>query len=98
MVGLTKSTASFYGPKGIRCNALVAGGMDTNIGDAIRTGINVEGYQKAKELLDALKMPLCDVERVAEVCASVTFDKGMSVVNGACIPVDHGWAGVYGIS
>ncbi len=25
--GLTKNTAVFYGPKGIRCNAIAAGGM-----------------------------------------------------------------------
>lgn len=72
--------------------------MGTNIADALKTGVNVEGYQKTMELVSALKLPLCDVERVAEVCVSVTFDRGMSLVNGACIPVDHGWAGVYGIS
>ena len=32
LLGLTKNTAAFYGPRsGIRCNAVLAGGMRTNI-------------------------------------------------------------------
>src|SRR5487761_877550 len=32
LIGLTKSTAVFYGDKGIRCNAMVLGGVETAIG------------------------------------------------------------------
>ncbi|RJE27606.1 NAD dependent epimerase/dehydratase family [Aspergillus sclerotialis] len=98
LLGLTKNTASFYGSRGIRCNSLVMGGMETNIADSFKTGMNTEGYQKTNELLKAVNIPLCDVDRAAELCTSLTFGKGTSLVNGACIPVDHGWSAVYGIS
>ncbi|KAF2148823.1 dehydrogenase with different specificitie [Myriangium duriaei CBS 260.36] len=32
LIGLTKNTASFYGDKGVRCNAILPGGMKTNVG------------------------------------------------------------------
>lgn len=47
VVGLTRNTAAFYGPSsGIRCNAILAGGMDTNIADDYvkgRVQWNMEG-------------------------------------------------------
>ena len=44
VLGLTKSTAAFYASKGIRCNAIMAGAMATNIGNHLRDGMNMEGY------------------------------------------------------
>ncbi|KAB5560228.1 hypothetical protein GE09DRAFT_1220882 [Coniochaeta sp. 2T2.1] len=39
LVGLTKNTAGFYGPKGIYCSALLLGGMvDTNISEGMGKG------------------------------------------------------------
>lgn len=93
MVGLTKNTASFYGGKGIRCNALMCGGMDTNIVDAFKTGVNAEGLQKACAQSDLMNPGNCDVKEVAEVCLWLT---GAEVINGACIPVDKGWSGMLG--
>jgi hypothetical protein len=44
LIGLTKNTAAYYGPKGIRCNAIAAGGMMTNIAkDFMQGGLNMEG-------------------------------------------------------
>ena len=74
------------------------GAMETNIADAFKAGMNMEGYQKLNELLTALKIPSCDVELVADICTALTFGKGMGLINGACIPVDQGWSGIYGIS
>jgi len=35
LIGLMKNTGAFYGSKGIRCNAIMAGAMDTNISDSL---------------------------------------------------------------
>jgi len=43
LLGLTKNTGVYYGPRGIRCNAILAGSMNTNIASALRNGINIEG-------------------------------------------------------
>ncbi|KAE8144568.1 hypothetical protein BDV25DRAFT_145484 [Aspergillus avenaceus] len=83
LVGLTKNTASFYGNKGIRCNALMIGGMDTNITDAFTSNINQEGMQRTTGLLRATQTPLCDVDSVAELCLSLTCGKGARLINGA---------------
>lgn len=47
VIGLTKNTASFYKSKGIRCNAIAAGGMPTNIANEVMatTGFNMEGLE-----------------------------------------------------
>lgn len=48
LLGLTKNTAAFYGPKaGIRCNAIMAGAMHTNIASDVISGkmkMDMEGY------------------------------------------------------
>lgn len=98
LVGLTKNTASFYGSKGIRCNALIMGGMDTNIVDAFKSNVNAEGMKKTHDLGAGVKVPLCDTNQAADVCVSLTFGGGAGLINGACIPVDHGWCGTWGIS
>lgn len=95
-MGLTKNTAAFYGNKGIRCNALMVGSMHTNIGDALKSGMNMEGYQKTNALLEAVQAPLCDLEEVAGFCLTMTYGKGAGVINGACIAVDNGWTGMVG--
>ncbi|GIJ99427.1 hypothetical protein Aspvir_001559 [Aspergillus viridinutans] len=96
LVGLTKNTAAFYGNKGIRCNALMLGGMKTNIADAFHAGINVEGKDKAVEILIAIKAPLCGIDDVADMCLSLACGRGSKLINGALIPVDNGWTGIVG--
>ncbi|KAE8334958.1 hypothetical protein BDV24DRAFT_169688 [Aspergillus arachidicola] len=96
LVGLTKNTAAFYGNKGIRCNALMIGGMATNITEAFMAGVNEEGKEKVVSIMGATRSPLCDIDEVAEVCVSMTCGKGSRLINGACIPIDHGFSGTVG--
>ncbi|KAJ5212103.1 uncharacterized protein N7498_003749 [Penicillium cinerascens] len=96
LVGLTKNTAAFYGNKGIKCNALMMGAMQTNVADAFKTGLNMEGYQKMNTVFESIKAPYCDLEEVAGFCTSMTYGKGASIINGACIAVDNGWTCVVG--
>ncbi|KAH7044069.1 hypothetical protein B0J12DRAFT_577981 [Macrophomina phaseolina] len=96
LVGLTKSTASFYGPKGIRCNALMVGPMQTEFGAAHRGSHHEEGSRKVMEILSGVGIQLCDVREVADLCVSLATGPGSSLINGACIAVDHGWTSVVG--
>ncbi|KAF7713744.1 PKS/NRPS-like protein biosynthetic cluster [Penicillium ucsense] len=96
LVGLTKNTAAFYGNKGVRCNALMMGAMQTNIADVFKTGMNMEGYQRMNAVYEAVQAPACDLDEVAGFCTNLTYGKGSSVINGACIALDNGWTAVVG--
>lgn len=49
LVGLTKNTGAYYGAKGIRCNAIAAGQMDTNIALTLSTeGCNQDGIARMR--------------------------------------------------
>ncbi|KAJ5683435.1 hypothetical protein N7462_006600 [Penicillium macrosclerotiorum] len=96
LVGLTKNTAAFYGSKGIRCNAMMMGGMQTNIADVFKSGLHMEGYQKMNSIYEAVNAPFCDLDEAAGFCLNLTYGKGASIINGACIAVDNGWTCVVG--
>lgn len=97
MIGLTKSTAAFYGTKGIRCNALMLGIIGgTNLNDAFKTGVHMEGREKLGEILSGVQPLPCDVKDVAELCVSLASGPGWNVVNGGVIAVDHGWTSIVG--
>lgn len=59
LLGLTKNTAAFYGPKaGLRCNAIMAGGMRTNIADDYMKGrlkMNMEGFATMRKACKSLQ-------------------------------------------
>ncbi|KAM0274872.1 hypothetical protein ACHAQH_007797 [Verticillium albo-atrum] len=102
VVGLTKSTAAFYGPKGIRSLAIMPGPMHTNI-----AGANHDVSRFHPEGM-ALSMATCStwqgepgkvgwnlgmspLEQVAKTVMVLCSD-GMNTVNGALVPTDMGWA------
>ncbi|MET1030832.1 SDR family oxidoreductase, partial [Domibacillus tundrae] len=47
VVGFTKNTGFMYAQKGIRCNAIAPGGVETNIGSSM-TGINQFGMGRVQ--------------------------------------------------
>ncbi|PLB42621.1 SDR family NAD(P)-dependent oxidoreductase [Aspergillus candidus] len=94
LVGLTKNTAVAYGNKGIRCNALMMGGMDTNITEAFMAGINREGMERIEQLMQAMRIPMCPLGEVAEVVFTLTCGPGARLMNGNCVPVDNGFSAV----
>ena len=49
ILGLTKNTGVYYAPQGIRCNAIMAGGMNTNIASAFMNGLNMEGLKTMRK-------------------------------------------------
>ncbi|KAK5171752.1 uncharacterized protein LTR77_003388 [Saxophila tyrrhenica] len=90
LLGLTKNTAVFYGPKGIRCNAIMAGAMETNISKSFQqTGINMEGYGLMRQTFPEETFVSVEVEKVAKLVTYLCSDSG-SIVNGACWTADGG--------
>ncbi|EQB50184.1 hypothetical protein CGLO_10392 [Colletotrichum gloeosporioides Cg-14] len=103
-VGLTRSTAAFYGPQGIRCLAIMPGPMQTNmarnenhIADFHKEGLavvvstfNTVHGDPAKQGWNFGWSPL---EQVAKTVLVLCSD-GMNTINGALVPTDMGWTTV----
>jgi NAD(P)-dependent dehydrogenase (short-subunit alcohol dehydrogenase family) len=91
LIGLTRNTAWMYGPKGIRCNAMVCGGVETNIMTSVdTTKISPEGAKRTgvyTSIMPALLKPI-DIANLALFLAS---DESR-YINGAIIPADAGWS------
>jgi NAD(P)-dependent dehydrogenase (short-subunit alcohol dehydrogenase family) len=90
LVGLTKSIAFLYGPRGIRCNAVCPGGVNTTIAQT-------SGYPKvewAGERLMAsfaLSQRLAEPEEIAGLISFLSSSDGANL-NGAVIASDGGWS------
>lgn len=89
LVGLTKNTAAAYAKKGIRCNAVLPGAMDTNLMSSVPTDFNEEGRQTAETLLAVLPGNV-DVEKLAKTVVHIASDNAEGI-NGAIIAADNGW-------
>ncbi|CAK5267518.1 unnamed protein product [Mycena citricolor] len=87
VIGLTKNTAAFLGKKGIRCNAILPGGMATSIVDP-NGGLNMEFMAVLRSTM-AMEPPMNKLEDVAKFVLALSED---GPLNGACVPVDGGWA------
>ncbi|THY29013.1 NAD(P)-binding protein [Aureobasidium pullulans] len=87
LVGLKKNTAAFYTDKGIRCNAVLPSGMETNISKTLTKGINDEGY------CHMMKGPvtMVDPKQVAQTVLFLASDAS-NTVSGSCIATDLGYA------
>ena len=88
LIGLTKHIAFTYGPRGIRCNAICPGGVETNIGT---TAAPTVPWAFERQLLG-----IALGERTAqpdEIAASISWlaSAEASNVNGVVLPVDGGW-------
>ncbi len=90
LIGLTRSTAWMYGLKGIRCNAMACGGVETNIMTSVdMKKLDPEGLKRTgayTAIMPALLKPI-DIANLALFLAS---DESR-YINGAIIPADAGW-------
>lgn len=89
--GLTKSTAAFYRNKGIRCNLVMPGGMNTDIvaNVANTQGLDPEGSKMLDAVVEALDTPISDTKEVANLVAFLASTRS-SALTGAVIKADHG--------
>jgi len=88
--GLTKSTAFFYKGQGIRANAVVPGGVITNIEAAFRSEL------AAAVVGPVLQATLPSVATAEQVASAITFllSDDAANINGAILPCDGGWSAV----
>ena len=89
LVGMTRNTAFFYGPQGVRTNAICPGGVETNIaegGAQPRVPWSFERLQSGFSRAQRVAQPA----EIASLVAWLASDEAVNV-NGAIIPSDGGW-------
>lgn len=93
IMGLTKNTAGFYGPKGIYAMALLLGGMETNISDAFAAGFNQEAMKRTFAAHPGFVMGETSiaVDHVANYCAFLANRDMAAAANGSCIVLNKNW-------
>jgi NAD(P)-dependent dehydrogenase (short-subunit alcohol dehydrogenase family) len=87
IMGLTKNIGFMYAQKGIRCNAIAPGGVNTNIGRNMKP--HPFGYERA--ISGAGSMPrMGESDEIARLALFLASDDA-SFVNGAIVVADGGW-------
>jgi NAD(P)-dependent dehydrogenase (short-subunit alcohol dehydrogenase family) len=90
LVGLTKNTAWFYGPKGVRCNAIAPGGVATNIAASMDMAhLDAYGTQRTG-VYHAIMPGSLEAVDIANLALFLASDESRHI-NGAIIPADGGW-------
>lgn len=90
IVGLTKQTAFRYAQEGVRCNAIAAGAVETNIMASVDpTKMDPAGSARCNTYYAAIpgQLKATDIANLALFLAS---DES-KMINGAIIPADAGW-------
>lgn len=87
LLGLTRSTAWFYGEKGIRCNAIAPGAIQTKM--HFRSAPNAAGMERYSRHFPTMP-PQGEAAAVAEAALFLVSDASR-YVNGTCLSVDGGW-------
>jgi NAD(P)-dependent dehydrogenase (short-subunit alcohol dehydrogenase family) len=90
LVGLTKQTAFRYALEGIRCNAIAAGAVETNIMQSVDpTKMDPAGSARCQTYYAAIPGQL-KPEEIANLALFLASDEATKI-NGAIIPADAGW-------
>jgi NAD(P)-dependent dehydrogenase (short-subunit alcohol dehydrogenase family) len=93
VIGLTKNTAGYYGPRGTYCMALILGGMMTNISDAFKTGMHMDMFQRVGASQTKIEPPagFTPIESVAKYCVFLTDPDIAPNANGSCVTFNRNW-------
>ena len=89
VVGMTRSIAFFYGPRGIRCNAVCPGGVATRISES-STSNSEEGTNRLMATYGDMPAP-ADPADIASTALFLASDEARNV-NGATLTADGGWS------
>jgi NAD(P)-dependent dehydrogenase (short-subunit alcohol dehydrogenase family) len=87
LLGLTRSIAWYYGPQGIRCNAIAPGAIETKM--HVREAPHEGGLKRYMEYFGTIP-PHGKAMDVAELACFLISD-GAGYVNGEIVSVDGGW-------
>lgn len=87
LIGLTKNTAFMYAFKGVRCNAIAPGGVNTHIADNLIP--DALGYERC--ISGASLMPrMGEPDEIARL-ALFLCSEDASFINGSVVTADAGW-------
>lgn len=87
VVGLTKNIGFMYAQKGIRCNAIAPGGVNTNIGKNMKP--HPFGYERC--ISGGASMPRTgEAEEIARTALFLACNDS-SFLNGTVVTADAGW-------
>jgi NAD(P)-dependent dehydrogenase (short-subunit alcohol dehydrogenase family) len=90
LIGLTLNTAWMYAGRGIRCNAIAAGGVETNIMQSIdATALNQSGLAVLTPYHKMMPRQLQPID-IANLALFLVSDEAR-FINGAIVPADDGW-------
>lgn len=90
VVGFTKSVGYEYAPKGIRCNAICPGAVNTEIAEKGMADVNPYGMERAR--LGMATIPRQgEADEIAAVALFLASDDS-SFVNGTTLTADAGWS------
>lgn len=87
LIGMTKNIAYHYGDKGIRCNSIAPGGVNTNIGEGMKP--NELGYAKLSLGMNT-NIRMGEPKEIAEIALFLASNRS-SLMNGAVVVADAGW-------
>lgn len=90
VLGLTKNTAWMYAKRGIRCNAVLPGGTNTNIQETMpQDKLDPVGLQRQMEFGSLCPLYL-ESEDIAKAALFFASDDSR-FINGAVLTADGGW-------
>ncbi|WP_042149734.1 SDR family oxidoreductase [Paucisalibacillus sp. EB02] len=92
VIGLTKNTGFMYAQKGIRCNAIAPGAVETNISASMKN-VNPFGMERTKVVQGVIPR-IGQPEEIAQVALFLASDES-SFVNGTVITADGGWTAAF---
>ena len=91
LIGLTRNTAFVYCKDGIRCNAIAAGAVETNIMQSLDARkLDPKGSARYNTWYAAIPATLQGAD-IANLALFLASDES-KMINGAIIPADAGWS------
>jgi NAD(P)-dependent dehydrogenase (short-subunit alcohol dehydrogenase family) len=90
VIGLVQSIAYYYGPQGIRSNAVLPGGVETGIGATASPAVPW-AMERARLALATMPPALAQPDTIAAAISWLASDEA-SNVNGALLSADGGWS------
>jgi NAD(P)-dependent dehydrogenase (short-subunit alcohol dehydrogenase family) len=90
VIGLVKSIAYLYGPKGIRSNAVLPGAVATAIASSAMPDVPW-AFERAMQAMASAGAKVAEPDEVAAAISWLASGEA-SNINGAILTVDNGWA------
>lgn len=90
LIGLTRSTAFVYARDGVRCNAIAAGAVETNIMQSVDVAkMDPKGSARFQTWYAAIPATLKAID-IAHLALFLASDES-KMITGTIIPADAGW-------